>query len=101
MLDWLQYFFAWLGNARDSEHKDLRSERDALRGDLVAVMKAYQQLNLDLQQQIDSLRLDMEKLQDALRDERSEHKKSRDRLHKHEQEIFDLKAQVKLLMSER
>jgi chromosome segregation ATPase len=95
--DWL----AWLGSAKDIEHKALRDERDSLRTDLKEIMHAYQRLNQDLQQQIEVLREEVEALADDLRKERKAHADCQVKLKQHEDEIYTLKVQVRELMRDR
>ena len=98
VFEWIWNLFSWLGSAKDTEHRELRIERDALREDLVSVMHAYQQLNSDLQGQINSLRQEIEVIADSLRAERKAHADCLQKLHKHEDEIYNLKVQVCELM---
>lgn len=108
MLEWFWTLMAWMGSTqalehkdRINEHRDLREERDSLREDLIAVMHAYQELNVDLKQQLDRLEAQVKRLEDDLRKEKKDHADCRIKLGKHENEIFSLKIQVRELMLER
>jgi hypothetical protein len=105
LFEWIAGFFSWLTFTRNAERTahnteltELYLERDALREDLVEVMKAYQKLNQDLQTEIALLRTEVEAIAADLRKERAEHAACQRKLTKHAEEIYELKIQVRELM---